>query len=68
MATLLVGFHMIKEAYSDKNESYHDIMFFLGGSNASSNGKLGFLINTTALYTTSVSVNGSTFRQIWQWK
>ncbi len=52
---------------SDKSENYHGIMFFIG-NNSSSNGSLRFLDNTAALYTSSVDTNGSTVRQIWQWK
>jgi hypothetical protein len=60
--------HDIGKINSDKSENYHGIMFFLGGNNTSSIGKLGFLSNTAALYTTSVANNGTTLRQIWQWK
>lgn len=61
--------HDIGKINSDKSENYHGIMFFLGGgnNNTSSIGKLGFLSNTAALYTTSVANNGTTVRQIWQW-
>jgi hypothetical protein len=44
------------------------ILFFslCSNNNTSSNGKQGFLNNTTALYATSVGANGSTLRQIWK--
>ncbi len=60
--------HDIGKINSDRSENYHGIMFFLGSNNTSSIGKLGFLGNTAALYTTSVGSNGTTLRQIWQWK
>ena len=61
--------HDIGKINSDRSENHHGIMFFIGGSSdISSNGKLGFLNNTASLYRTSVSANGTTFRQIWQWK
>ena len=61
--------HDIGKINSDRSESYHGIMFFSLDSNIISyNGKLGFLNNTAAIYTTSVGANGSTLRQIWQWK
>jgi hypothetical protein len=60
--------HDIGRINSDRSENYHGIMFFLGSNSTSSIGKLGFLSNTAALYTTSVASNGTTLRQIWQWK
>jgi len=49
---------------SDKNEKYRGIIFF----DAVSKGKLDFLNNTVGLYTSDVGSNGSSLRQIWQWK
>lgn len=60
--------HDIGKISFDRGENYHGIMFFLGSNNTSSIGKLGFLSDTVALYTTSVASNGTTLRQIWQWK
>jgi hypothetical protein len=49
---------------SDKREIYRGIIFF----DAVSKGKLDFLNNTVGLYTSDVGSNGSSLRQIWQWK
>jgi hypothetical protein len=49
---------------SDKSEKYRGIIFF----DAVSRGKLDFLNNTVGLYTSDVGSNGSSLRQIWQWK
>jgi hypothetical protein len=49
---------------SDKSEKYRGIIFF----DAVSKGKLDFLNNTVGLYASDVGSNGSSFRQIWQWK
>lgn len=49
---------------SDKSEIYRGIIFF----DAVSKGKLDFLNNTVGLYISDVGSNGSSLRQIWQWK
>ena len=49
---------------SDKSEIYRGIIFF----DAVSEGKLDFLNNTVGLYTSDVGSNGSSLRQISQWK
>jgi hypothetical protein len=49
---------------SDKSEKYRGIIFF----DAVSKGKLDFLNNTVGLYASDVGSNGSSLRQIWQWK
>lgn len=49
---------------SDKSENYRGIIFF----NTVSKGALDFLNNTIGLYTTTVGTDGSSLRQIWQWK
>lgn len=48
----------------NKAEKYRGIIFF----NALSEGSLDFLNNTIGLYTSDVPNNGSSLRQIWQWK
>jgi hypothetical protein len=48
----------------DRSERYQGVIFF----SVFSNGKLTFLNNTVGLYTTNVGSNGSSLRQIWQWK
>jgi hypothetical protein len=60
--------HDVGKINSDRSENYHGLMFFLGSNNTSSIGRLGFLSNTAALYATYVASNGTTLRQIWQWK
>jgi hypothetical protein len=60
--------HDIGKINPDRSENYHGIMFFLDSNNTTSIGRLGFLSNTAALYTTSVASNGTTLRQIWHWK
>jgi len=49
---------------SVNGEKYRGIIFF----DAVSKGKLDFLNNAVGLYTSDVGSNGSSLRQIWQWK
>lgn len=49
---------------SDKSQKYRGIIFF----ETVSKGKFDFLNNTIGLYTTTVENDGSSLRQIWQWK
>lgn len=51
----------------DRSKIYHGIIFFIY-DNTYSNNSMRLLDNTAALYTTKVDTNGSTLRQMWQWK